>query len=98
VDETRITGTVRTEEVRLSPDGGTVEVVAALEQGEVAAGMSLRVCLNRSTSVGFPIRQVTPLTLPLLLLTLDYKGAEEAEFILMFNFAHETLDVVAEGT
>lgn len=82
---------IQTLTVLIGGDGKTVEVVAAVLEGNVSPGMNVEIELNRSLSVSVPIIHVEDLDNNQIKLILDGGDRGCAAFIAALNFADETL-------
>lgn len=91
-------GIITTHNVRPTVDGPALEVVAALDAGEVVPGMYVHIPLNGMLDLTVPVVAVAHEGKTQLRIVLDCGDeAGGAELVAAFNFAAETLWVSGTG-
>lgn len=91
-------GIISTCDVRLTPDGRSVEVIATLDAGEVVPGMFVHIPLNGMLDLTVRVSAVASEPENRIRLVLDCgEEAEGAELVKAFNFKDETLWVLETG-
>jgi hypothetical protein len=84
---------IQTSSVQIGSNSETVEVIAEVVEGHVAAGMDVEIQLNRSISWSVPIIRVIEMSNNHINLMLDGEDNDGAAMIVALNFEDEMLVV-----
>lgn len=89
---------ISTHDVRLTSDGCAVEVIATLDAGEVVPGMFIHIPLNGMLDFTVQVAGVMHEQENRIRLIVDCgQDPQDAQIIMAFNFADETLWVLETG-
>lgn len=85
-----------TAEITKGNDRKTLVVDGELKEGQIEAGMFLKIAFHSSFGITVPITKVEKKSVNQMALILDCKDEEGVDFVKAMNFEHEWVEIQDE--